>query len=94
MGIKDTFDEENADFSAMSKDALQQDPRLYVSEVVHKASFERIEGTDVFAAIKVPKKNSRARTEPDPIPFIVEHPFVFMILYKDQTLFMGKVTSL
>ena len=26
--------------------------------------------------------------------FSVDRPFLFMILYKDQTLFMGKVTSL
>ena len=34
------------------------------------------------------------RITSQPFRFTVDHPFVFMILYKSQTLFMGKVNSL
>ena len=94
LDIKDAFDEENADFSAMSKDALKyDDARLHVSEVVHKAFIETSEeGTEAAAATGIAWKLPR-KAAPKSIDFTVDHPFVFMILCKDQTLFMGKVTS-
>ena len=93
LEIKDAFDEKNADFSAVSKDALRPDSRLYVSEVVHKAFIETSEeGTEAAAATGIAWKLPR-KAAPKSIDFTVDHPFVFMILCKDQTLFMGKVTS-
>ena len=95
LGIKDAFDKENAGFSAMSENALQQGRRLHVSEVVHKAFVEtREEGTEAAAATGVRMRKKRLVIRPEPINFTVDHPFLFMILYYNQTLFMGKVTSL
>ena len=108
LKIKDAFDEKNADFSAISKDALRQDSRLHVSEIVHKAFVEtNEEGTEAAAAtgIRMCYESSAATgirmcyersvmPEFEPQNFTVDHPFLFMILYKNQILFMGKVTSL
>ena len=96
IGIRDAFNKENADFSAMSVDALQSNGRLFVSEVVHKAFIETgDEGTEAAAenGITMSYKCLKSRPE-EPYPFIVEHPFVFMIQHKSQTLFIGKVNSL
>ena len=97
LKIKDAFDEKTADFSAMSVDALQQNRRLYVTEVVHKTFIETSEeGTEAAAATGICVKMFKCKLpiRPTPIRFTVDHPFVFMILYKSQTLFMGKVNSL
>ena len=96
LGIEDAFDEKNADFSAMSEDALQKDRRLHVDEVVHKAFIETSEeGTEAAAATGLKMcVYECARIYPDRIFFTVDHPFLFMILYKSQTLFLGKITSL
>ena len=91
LGIKDAFDEENADFSAM----FLQSSGLYVTEVVHKAFIEtNEEGTEAAAATGVTSCLESTMFTPKRIYFTVDHPFVFMILHKNQTLFMGKVTSL
>ena len=88
LGIKDAFDD--ADFSAMSI----QSNGLHVSEVVHKAFVETSEeGTEAAAATGI-RMCLNSSLQPVPFYFIVDHPFVFMIIYKNQTLFMGKVTSL
>ena len=92
LGIKHAFDEGYAKFSAMS----MQSKGLYVSEVVHKAFVETSEeGTEAAAAtgIKMVQK-CLIRPKFEPLNFTVDHPFLFMILHKNQTLFMGKVTSL
>ena len=87
LGIKDAFGK-NADFSAMTT----QSRGLYVDEVVHKAFVETSEeGTEAAAATGIRMVlNSSNWPEPKPLHFTVDHPFVFMILYKNQTLFMGK----
>ena len=97
LRINDAFDEGSSDFSAMAVDALQPNRRLHVSEVAHKAFIETSEeGTEAAAATGMCLATfaSRGRQTPQPIYFIVDHPFVFMILHKSQTLFMGKVNSL
>ena len=94
LGVKDAFDEKAANFSSMSEDALQADSRLYVSELVHKVFVDvNEEGTEAAAAT-APEIGPALQDRPEPIPFVVDHPFVFMILFKSQTLFLGKVTSL
>ena len=90
MEIKDAFDEENSDFSAMS----MQSKGLYVSEVVHKAFVETSEeGTEAAASFRVDAEQA-SRIQPELIEFTIDHPFLFIILYKNQTLFMGNVNSL
>ena len=91
LGIKDAFDEENADFSAM----FLQSSGLYVTEVVHKAFIEtNEEGTEAAAATRVRMGCFSSGFLSRPIYFTVDHPFLFMIMYKSKTLFMGKVSSL
>ena len=97
LGVKDVFEKWEADFGAMSRDARQPDRNLYVDEVIHKAFVETSEeGTEAAAATVV--RGGLVRTcarkfSPRPIYFTVDHPFLFLILYKNLTLFMGKVTS-
>ena len=95
LSVAHPFDKEKANFSAMSEAALQPDRRLYVSEVVHKAFVEVNEdGTEAAAQTAYKKRRSKTWSHPTPIPFVVDHPFVFMIYYRTQTLLMGKVCSL
>ena len=89
LEIKDAFDKEIAEFSEIS----MQSRELYVSEVVHKTLIStNEEGTEAAAATGIYWEYLCGF--PKPIQFTVDHPFLFMILYKNQTLFMGKVTSL
>ena len=91
LEIKDAFDSKYADFSAMS----MQSSGLYVSKVVHKAFVKtNEERTEAAAATGIKKRKVCKKRFRNPIYFTVDHPFLFMILYEDQTLFMGKVTSL
>ena len=97
LRINDAFDEGSSDFSAMAVDALQPNRRLHVSEVAHKAFIETSEeGPEATAATRIRTRYICCASRPtiEPIRFTVDHPFVFMILYKSQTLFMGKVHSL
>ena len=92
LGIEDAFDELKSDFSAMST----QPKGLYVDKVVHKAFIEtNEEGTEAAAAtgVRIIQMSLKQHVI-ELIQFTVDHPFVFMILYKMQTLFMGKITSM
>ena len=95
MVIKNAFDEESASFSGISSNALRHNRKLYVSEAVHKAFIETSEErTEAVAATAIRCVTRCARVYPEAHPFIVEHPFVFIIKHKNQTLFIGKVNSL
>ena len=90
MGMPTAFTN-NADFSGMTgkKD-------LFISDVIHQAFVEVDEkGTEAAAATAVVMKNTAVREESEPISFIADHPFIFLI--KDNTtgniLFMGRVTD-
>ena len=80
MGIYDAFG--NANFSGIS------DSGLYIDRAVHKAFVEvNEEGTEAAAA------TGMAMLESGPMPFTVNHPFMFVIQDNDtdQILFMGRV---
>ena len=90
LGITDAFDENPANFSEMSSDPI------FVSKAVHKAFIEVDEdGTTAAAAtgIRTRRKLCGPRYN-EAYPFIVDHPFMVLIHYKQQTLFMGKINSL
>ena len=78
LGTKDALEEENADISAMSEDALQPDGRLHVSEVVLKAFFET-SGDWTEAAEEKKVEYALSNFKYKPWYFRVYRPFVFMI---------------
>ena len=73
LEIKDAFDEENENFSAMS----MQYKGLYVSEVVYKAFVETSEEETKAAAATGIKMVRKCLTPvPRPLHFTVDHPLV------------------
>jgi serpin B len=95
MGMPRAFDQDNADFSAMTG---KRD--LYISAVIHKAFIEvNEEGTEAAAATDVVIGKAMAappmRNQPPPPVFRADHPFLFLI--RDNRsggiLFMGRVTD-
>ena len=84
LGIEEAF-RQSANFSKMT------DNEMYVSNVVHKSVIEvSPDGTEAAAVTEI-EMDCRARSYKD---FKVDHPFMFMIKYKNLTLFMGKVHAL
>lgn len=93
MGMKDAFDEDNADFSGILK---LQGQNLFISDIVHKAFLEVTEeGTEAAAATQVGFSVTSAGPTPpqNPIVFRADKPFLCMIIHKEanEILFMGKV---
>ncbi len=89
LGMKDAFDKEKADFSLMGDN-------LFVSSVVHKAKIEVEEwGTKASAATGISVETTSALIS-DPLEFIVDVPFLFLIRDKqtDTILFMGQINTL
>ena len=94
LGITDAFDENSADFSGMSADALKPDGRLHVKKAVHKAFIDVDEVGTVAAAATYCKMWQQCAAKRKIHPFVVDHQFIFLIQHKQQTLFMGKINSL
>ena len=70
------------------KRILVQSSGLYVSKVVHKAYNETSKkGTEDAAATGIKEVECCLN---EPTDLTVDRSFLFMILYKNQTLFMGK----
>ncbi|KAH7970872.1 hypothetical protein HPB49_016278 [Dermacentor silvarum] len=93
LGLKSAFGN-SANFSGISS---RND--LAVSDVKHKAMVEVSEEGTVAAAVtsvRIVRKSARSAGPRPPIPFRVEHPFVFFIWDKvsKQALFIGVVRSL
>lgn len=89
MGAPIPFDTNKADFSGIG-------PELFISAIVHQAVVEvNEEGTEAAAATAVigPKRKcSFPRERPEPIDFICNRPFMFIIYEKNHgiVLFIGK----
>lgn len=92
MGVKDAFNDQNADLSGIS------DEYLMISKVLHQAFVDVQEtGTEAAAATEVAVETTSA-VDVEPIPereFRADHPFMFFIEDKRTgcILFMGKVES-
>lgn len=89
LGMKDAFDPSKADFGLMGD-------KLVVSSVVHKAKIEVEEwGTRASAATGVTVETTAALIS-DPLEFVVDVPFLFLIRDKvtDTILFMGEINNL
>ncbi len=89
MGLKDAFNSSILNqFLAMSRD-----PRLYISDVVHKATVDVTEeGTKASAATGVIIMTRSARPK---ISFIVDRPFLFFIRDRrtGRILFAGRIDN-
>ena len=94
MGMEKAFDPERADFGGVKENGKSE---LHISKVIHKSFVEvNEEGTEAAAATAVIEKDGSSLfggSDPDPVVFRADHPFLFLIEHKDtgQILFMGKV---
>jgi serpin B len=89
MGMRQAFDAQRADFSRMTK----EDP-LFIGAVLHKAFVAVDEsGTEAAAATVVMMRAGSAAPPAEPIPFVVDHPFLFAIVHRatGAVLFLGRV---
>jgi serpin B len=94
LGMVDAFDPGAADFTGIA--APWRGLRLVFEEVFHKVFVEVDEqGTEAAAAtafVAIP--GAAPRAEPPPVPFVVDHPFLFLIGHAatGAVLFVGRVT--
>ncbi|GAV04544.1 hypothetical protein RvY_14812 [Ramazzottius varieornatus] len=89
-GIFQLFNPDTADLTGIS--AVKP---LFVSDIIHQAFIEVNErGTEAAAATSV--LGSATSFNPDPVNFVADHPFIFVI--RDErsglVIFMGRVTKL
>jgi serpin B len=93
LGMVDAFNPGIADFSG-----IDGNRDLFVGAVIHKAFISVDEkGTEAAAATAVVIFAGSVRiNEPPPLPFVVDHPFLFLIRDRQTglILFMGKVVTL
>lgn len=94
LGLQAAFDPDRADFGGIT----DHDEGLSLSEVIHEARVEVDEnGTEAAAATAtfLAGLAEDFMPEPEPIPFTVDRPFVFLI--RDQVtgtnLFIGRMTD-
>ncbi len=90
LGVQDAFTDA-ADFSGITAQE-----RLFISAVVHQAYIDVDEqGTEAAAATAIVVRPMALRAGPDPIPMVVDRPFLFAIVdtATGLPLFLGQVTS-
>ena len=89
LGVEDAFTGA-ADFRGITPQE-----RLFISAVVHQAYVDVDEqGTEAAAATAIGMRPMALRRGPDPIPMIVDRPFLFAITdtATGLPLFLGQVT--
>ena len=89
LGVKAAF-QPTADFSGI----VVPPPPLYVGAILHKAFVAVDEkGTEAAAATVVMMRTGSAMRPEDPIPFVVDHPFLFAIRHvpTGAILFLGRI---
>ena len=85
------FDLDRADFSAMAN--VPGEP-LFIGAVVHQANITVDEfGTEAAAATAVIMRAGAAYIPDEPLPFVVDRPFLFAVRHKPTgaILFLGHV---
>jgi len=95
LGLSAAFDRGRADFTGIADPPDPRD-RLFISEVFHKAFVRTDEkGTEAAAATAVPMMLVGSAMTSRPVPFVADHPFLFLI--RDDAsglvLFMGRVAD-
>ena len=92
LQIKDAFDKKRANLMGIATGLDHQGGVFHVDEVSHKVVIETCEkASDCNAEIA---ENMNTKYSYEPINFHVDHPFMFMIICKNNVLCMGKVDSL
>jgi len=89
LGMVDAFSEATADFSTLGG------PRkLFVSDVVHKA-FVAVDENGTEAAAATGVIIGTTSVDPDPVIFLVDRPFIFVIRDRETgtILFMGRILN-
>jgi serpin B len=89
LGIKDAFDEQNADFRGMG----WPKGKLWIAQIKHKAYVEvNEEGTEAAGATAVEMGTKSAQRYP---VFRADHPFLFVIRdhATDSILFLGRLSD-
>jgi serpin B len=96
LGMPLAFDRAHADFAAMGE-RPGKDERLFIASLFHKAFVAVDEkGTEAAAATAVVGATSAsAREPPPPLPFVVDHPFLFYVRDAESgmLLFLGRVVD-
>jgi len=91
MGMPAAFNAQKADFSKM----CSSEP-LHIGLVLHKAFVAVDEkGTEAAAATVVMMRAGGAPRPSQPVPFVADHPFLFLIRHRGTgaILFMGRVSD-
>jgi serpin B len=91
LGATSAFDRTKADFSGINEEAKG----LHISNVIHQAVVEVNEEGTVAAAATGVIMMTRALIIEDPIEFVVNRPFIFIIheTIHNAVLFLGKVVN-
>jgi serpin B len=95
LGAVDVFDGEVADLSGMA-DLSGSSQNLYVGGALHDAYVQvNEEGTEAAAVTTIIVGITSESHEPPPVPFVADHPFLFLILddRSGTILFMGHVSD-
>ena len=94
MGVEDVFDPWISDLSGMAH--LEPLERLYVNIAIQDAYVKvNEEGTEAAAVTTIGGGMMTTSLPPEPVPFIADHPFLFLIQDDESgtILFMGRVSN-
>jgi serpin B len=93
LGMKKAFAADQADFTGIAN--VPGEP-LYIGLVIHKAFVDvNEEGTEAAAATAAAMLAAAAMRPAEPVPFVADHPFVYIIRSNrtGDILFMGRLTD-
>ncbi len=97
MGMTRVFNPSQADLAGI---APQTRPRLYIGDMIHKAFIKIDEtGTEAAAATATVSVGEAGISDgpppPNPIPFVADHPFIYLIRDNNSglILFMGRLAN-
>ena len=90
LGMNSAFDIKNADFSHLTKSKP-----FYIDEIIHKTYIKvDEEGTEACAVTMVDMIMGISFVEPKPKIMNVNHPFLFIIRFRNYILFITKIEDL